>query len=311
MSDTIIDAKDLTKTFARKKGFLKKEVIIAVDHIDLKIKQGEIFGLIGPTGAGKTTTLKILSTLILPDYGFVTIDGVNIIKNPSAVKKKIGVMVGEFSRALYWRLSGKRNLQFFASLKEVKSADKRITELVDLFGLKKWENELVMKYSTGMKHKLALAVVLLNDPPILFLDEPLVGIDPLAAREIKNLIKNTFIEKTVIWTSHNLFEIEEMCDRIAILNNGKIVLDGNPNQLKRDYWGYEKIVLTSDKPDAFSTVKNAEIKRRTVEIKTGNITKTFLEIANIVKKKKVKLDGVAVSRPELEEIFVSSVKDVQ
>lgn len=302
---------NVTKKFIRKVGVRKRDTVTALDHIDLKIKKGDIFGLIGPTGAGKTTTLKILSTLIVPDHGTVTIDGLDVIENAGAVKKKIGVMVGEFSRALYWRLSGKQNLQFFASLKEVRNANKRIIELLDLFGLKKWADELVMKYSTGMKHKLALAVALLNDPPILFLDEPLVGIDPLAAYEIKNLVKEKFVEKTIVWTAHNLFEIEEMCNRIALLNNGKIVLQGSPDKLKRDYWGYEKIIIVSDKAVVFSTIKNAEIKGKTAEIKTKNVATTLMEIINIVKKKGIKLEKIGVSRPTLEEIFVSCAKNVQ
>jgi len=227
----MIVADNLTKTFTRKnKKGKKKERIVAVDHINLKINKGEIFGLIGPNGAGKTTTIKMLSTLILPDEGSITVNGFDVVHDAEKVRNNIGVLAGEFTRSLYWRLSGKQNLKFFANLRNMWNHDKRIDELIQLFGLKKQENELIMKYSTGMKHKLALAVALLNDPPILFLDEPLTGIDPVTSFQLKNLIKNMFRDKTIIWASHNLYEIEEMCDRIALINDGKIVLEGTQNE---------------------------------------------------------------------------------
>lgn len=249
---------NLTKTFTRKSFLGKKEKIVAVDHLNLNINKGEIFGLIGPNGAGKTTTIKILSTLILPDEGTVTVNGYNVKKDAEKVRENIGVLAGEFTRALYWRLSGRQNLEFFANLRNMRNIDKRIDELLEMFDLKDYENDLIMKYSTGMKHKLALAVALLNDPPILFLDEPLSGIDPVTTFQLKNMIKNKFRDKTVIWTSHNLYEIEEMCHRIALINKGKIVLEGQPEELKKKIWEYEKIAVRSNNASAFSSLGEIE-----------------------------------------------------
>ncbi|MCG2825742.1 MAG: ABC transporter ATP-binding protein [Thermoplasmatales archaeon] len=300
---------NLTKTFTRKnKKSKRKERIVAVDHINLKINKGEIFGLIGPNGAGKTTTIKMLSTLILPDEGAVSVNGYDVVKDAEKVRNNIGVLAGEFTRALYWRLSGKQNLKFFANLRNMWDADKRVDELIQLFGLKKQENELIMKYSTGMKHKLALAVALLNDPPILFLDEPLTGIDPVTSFQLKNLIKNKFRDKTIIWASHNLYEIEEMCDRIALINNGKIVLEGTPDNLKKRFWDYEKIVIVTDNTNAFTNINDVEIKNNVVEIKTKDVTNTLLEITNIVQKKNIKVEEIKTLRPTLEEIFMAGVK---
>lgn len=303
---------NLTKTYSKHKQKKNKikEKILAVDHLNIEIKKGEIFGLIGPNGAGKTTTLKILSTLILPDEGYVKIDGYDIVKHPEIAREKIGLLSGEFARSLYWRLTGKQNLEFFAKLKNIKDFHKKSDELLELFNLKKWENELIMKYSTGMKHKLALAVGLLNDPPILLLDEPLTGMDPISSHDIKNLIKNEFKEKTIIWTSHNLFEMEEMCQRIGLINNGKLVIEGKPDDLKRHYWDYEKILIITDDTKPFSSLKNVEITNNLVELKTKNVTKAYLEIMKVVKESNVDIKEIKTMRPTLEDVFIKGVQNV-
>ena len=163
--------------------------------INLKINTGDVLAIIGPTGAGKTTIIKILSTLILPDDGEAFIDGFNITKQDKEIKSRIGVVAGEFTRALYWRLTGRENMEFFAKINGIKNIKEEINHLLQLFDLNEFADERIMKYSTGMKHKLALAISLLKDPPILFLDEPLTGIDPITAYEIKKLLKKEFKDK--------------------------------------------------------------------------------------------------------------------
>jgi ABC-2 type transport system ATP-binding protein len=202
-------------------------------------------------------------------------------------------------------------MRFFAKLRDMWNADKRIEELVELFGLKKWENELIMKYSTGMKHKLALAVALLTDPPILFLDEPLTGIDPITTYELKNLIKNGFKDKTIIWASHNLYEIEEMCDRIALINNGKIVLESSPEKLKKEYWDYEKVMVVSNDASAFAELQDVEIRNNIAEVRTKDVTATVAEITDIARKKNVKIEEIKTLKPTLEEIFMHGVKNAE
>jgi len=306
----MITINNLTKKFKiripKKDG--KYEIITAVDNLNLSINKGEIFGLIGPNGAGKTTTAKILSTLIIPDSGKVTIDGHDVVKDENIVKEKIGLLAGEYARSLYWRLSGIQNLKFFARLRGMWNAEERINELIELFNLTDKKDELVMKYSTGMKHKLALATGLLHDPYVLFLDEPLTGIDPITAHQIKYIIKNKFKDKTIIWASHNLYEIEEMCDRIALMNKGKIVLQGEPEQLRKSYWDHIKIMLKSDKIDVFSSLQNVEIKENIVEIKTRNLNKTLSEILDIANSKNIDITEIKTVKPTLEEIFFKGVK---
>jgi len=305
----LIVTNNLTKIYKIRESqdSFKKKDLIAINHLNLEIKKGEIFGLIGPNGAGKTTLLKILSTLILPDEGTATINGYDVVKEPGMIKKQVSLLAGEFVRSLYWRLNGRQNLRFFAKLRNIWNPDDKIDELIDMFGLKKFENELVMKYSTGMKHKLALAVGLLNDPPVIFLDEPLTGIDPATAFEIKNLIRNKFKDKTIVWTTHNLYEIEEMCDRVALIKDGKIHLDGSPEKLKKNYWGYEKIMVSSNNANVFSSIKRAEIKGNVVEIETDDVNKTLLEITDLAKSKNVIIEEIKTLKPTLEEIFMKGI----
>jgi len=307
----MIEVNNLSKSFKRrvaKKG-IKYQTIKAVDNISLKIKKGEIYGLIGPNGAGKTTTLKILSTLVIPDSGTVEINGFDLDRDADKIRKSIGLLAGEFSRCLYWRLSGRENLKFFAKLNNIWKPDDRINDLVELFQLQDYQNELVMKYSTGMKHKLVLARGLLSDPPVLFLDEPLTGIDPITTYEIKKVVREHFKEKTIIWASHNLYEIEEMCDRIGVINQGKIVIEGEPEKLKRDYWDHSKLIVFCDKPESLSGIKNAIIKGEYVEISTKDVQKTIEEILLIAKKENIQIKDINTLKPSLEEIFMRGVKN--
>lgn len=308
----MIKIKNLKKTFKRRvsKKEKKYEIITAVNNIDLTIKKGEIFGLIGPNGAGKTTTLKILSTLVVPDSGTIKIDDLDIVKDADQIRRKIGLLTGEFARSLYWRLSGFENLKFFAKIKGIKQPERRVNEIIEMLRLEEYKNELVMKYSTGMKHKLALAISLLNDPSVLFLDEPLTGIDPVTAFEIKNLIKKDFKDKTIIWASHNLYEIEEMCDRIALINKGKIIIEGKPESLKKSHWDHTIIIVKTDKPEFFKQVLNCETEEETVKIKTNNVKKSLEEITQISKTKNVEIFDIKTLKPTLEDIFMEGVKDV-
>ncbi len=299
----MIEAKNLTKIYRRKKKELK-----AIDKLSFNVRKGEIFGIIGPTGAGKTTTVKILSTLILPDEGNAYINGYDVVKDADRVKKIIGVVAGEFTRALYWRLTGRGNLEFFAKMRGLRNINERIDYLLELFNLKDYENELLMRYSTGMKHKLALAVALLHDPPILFLDEPLTGIDPLTAYEIKELIRREFKDKTIIWTSHNLYEIEEMCHRILLLNKGKKIVEGKVNELKKKYWEYKKIIVDCENPEKLAGIAE-KIEGNMVEIKTKNVEEIIKKLAEMMENEDIKINSIKTVEPSLEDIFMAVVKN--
>lgn len=316
----MIETHDLCKYFTRRKQGSdilsritrkSREVVRAVDNVNLKIRKGEIFGLIGPNGAGKTTFVKVLSTLILPDGGTASINGHDITKEDSLVRSEIGVLPGEFSRSLYWRLTGKQNLRFFAELYNIRE-DSRIDYLIELFDLEEWQDELLMRYSTGMKHKLALARALLNDPPVLLLDEPTTGIDPQASYEIKKLVRTELHDKTILWTSHNLYEIDEICDRIAMINRGRIVLEGKPSDVKREGLEQERITLVVESGEShwFSSLENARIiNEYLVEVISTNLKKTLREILAITEDHKITIKDLRTTAPTLEEVFIKRIEE--
>lgn len=303
----MIVIRNLTKTYLSK--IRGRDKIIALENINLRISKGDVFGLIGPNGAGKTTLLKIISTLLLPDKGTVLVDGHDVVKEEKIVREKVGLLSAEFARSLYWRLTGRQNLKFFAKLKNLHNQKKRIDELIELFNLKRWENEYVMKYSTGMKHKLAFAIALLSDPPILLLDEPLVGIDPVASSEIKSLINRELKDKTIIWASNNLYEVERMCNKVALIDKGKIILEGETEKLKDEHWGYTKITVISDKPHLFGSLEGVDVKEGKVEIKTYDLRKTYVEIMKVIEENDVEVKEIITSKPSLEDIFMEMIKN--
>ncbi|MHA1251695.1 MAG: ABC transporter ATP-binding protein [Candidatus Helarchaeota archaeon] len=198
---------------------LKKKKISALKNINLNVKKGEIMGLLGPNGAGKTTLISILSTLIQPTSGTAKILGYDIIKQPYMVKINIGTMFG--AEMIYHRLTGFRNLKYYSQLYGITNYKKRIKELAEMFNLTEWLDQYVDKYSRGMKLKLALARILLIKPKILFLDEPLLGLDPKSVKELIEILKN--LKQTIIVTSHQMNIIEKLCDRIAFLKKGQII----------------------------------------------------------------------------------------
>ena len=242
-----IETRNLTKTYTSKTrtpgvktGFFKggeTRTVSAIDHMDLKIRRGELFGLLGPNGAGKTTLVKILCTLLPPDEGTAIVNGFDVAKQQMRVKESIGTLFSVGERGFFWRLSGYSNLEFFAAINNVprNGRQQRIMEVLELVGLKDKAFEVFQKYSGGMKRKLALARALLGDPPILLLDEPTTGLDVTSSRNIRDFIKNDLGKKrgkTVLYTTHYIEEVSQMCDRVGIMNHGKIVALDTPEALK-------------------------------------------------------------------------------
>jgi ABC-2 type transport system ATP-binding protein len=208
---------------------------MAVEDASFEIKSGELFGLLGPNGAGKTTTVKMLATLLIPTKGTATILGYDVVKDAHEVRKHIGFIFGG-ERGLYWRLSGIDNLRYFASLYGVEPevSKKRIPFLLEMVGLKGRGNERVEGYSRGMKQRLHVARTLLHDPEILFLDEPTIGLDPVGARDFRQVIRNLQSEKkTILLTTHYMFEADSLCQRVAVIDKGTIIAMDSPSELKK------------------------------------------------------------------------------
>ncbi|MBL6441047.1 ABC transporter ATP-binding protein [Streptococcus suis] len=228
---SLINVIDLKRSFeGQGKGTTAIEVL---KGITFSIEKGEIFGLLGPNGAGKSTTIKILSTMLLPTSGKVTISGFDVYKDERQIREKINFIFGG-ERSLYFRLSAQDNLFYFADLYKIprKKQLEIVPSLLKLVGLENVAKRRVETFSKGMKQRLQIARALLNDPEIIFLDEPSIGLDPVGALELRNIIKDLAKKgKTILLTTHYMAEAEELCDRIAIINHGEIVTCGTIEEI--------------------------------------------------------------------------------
>ncbi len=218
-----------------------------MNGVSLKVRPGELFGLIGPNGAGKTTLVKTLCTLLWPSSGTASICGHDVRREEDEVKRLVGFVSGE-ERSFHWRLTGYQNLEFFAALSNLfgRQARHRIDQVLERVGLRDAADNMVYSYSSGMRQKLAIARGLLTDPAVLFLDEPTKSIDPMAARQIKDFIRERLVDgegRTVFLTSHRLEEIEQLCDRFAILCQGKLTFCGTLVELRRSLRPHDSYAL--------------------------------------------------------------------
>jgi ABC-2 type transport system ATP-binding protein len=233
----VVEAIDLERSYRTSTGVLRRRplVVEAVRGISFEVADGELFGLLGPNGAGKTTTIKMLITLLLPTGGSARVLGFDVVRDAREVRRRIGYVFGG-DRGLYERLSGLDNLRYFAELYGVSGRRQRtrIDEVLDLVGLRGREKERVEGYSRGMRQRLHIARGILHDPQVVFLDEPTIGVDPVGARELRTTI-STLVQsgKTVLLTTHYMFEADTLCDRVAVIASGRIVAQGTPRELKR------------------------------------------------------------------------------
>lgn len=219
-----IVTKNLSKVFFQRKGLFRKQKIFAVNSVNLTVESGEVFGLLGPNGAGKTTLIKMLVGLLTPSSGEAVINGGNIN------------LIYATERSFYSRLTARQNLEFFAALNNLtfSRSKNRINELLEFFGLQDKANVWFEEYSSGMKQRLAIARGLLNDPEIIFMDEPTKGLDPMEAHKLREFIRGPLVrdkKKTVFLATHQLDEAKELCDNIAIMHLGQIRLCGNTQGL--------------------------------------------------------------------------------
>jgi len=243
IGEAAIETCKLTKTFAAPRGLadlLRRRPsaggVTPVDGVDLAVEKGEVFGILGPNGAGKTTLIKILCTLILPTAGRAKVNGFDLERESGRVRESIGLVTTD-ERSFYWRLTGRENLEFFASLHNFYSDKARdmVDDLLGVVDLKDAADVRFLNYSAGMKQRMAIARGLLNDPAVLFMDEPTRSLDPGAAQGLRDFIKEEIVRergKTIFVSTHNLEEAEELCDRVAIFDDGKIKVIGSPNELK-------------------------------------------------------------------------------
>ncbi|MCA1028644.1 ABC transporter ATP-binding protein [Cytobacillus kochii] len=246
----------------------KKEKKVALKGINFEVKQGEVFGLLGPNGAGKTTTIKILTTLLIPKNGNVTLLDKDILKSPGYIRKNINFMLGG-ERGIYNRLTPIEYLKYFSLLYKIKIPDNKLMELLELVGLEKNANEETIGFSKGMKQRLHIARVLINNPKIVFLDEPTIGLDPVISEEVRLIISRLSKKNiTVILTTHYMQEADDLCDRIAIIDEGEIKIIGTPTFIKSthsDVKFYEVTCSNLDEVGIFSVEEIRNLAIKTIE----------------------------------------------
>jgi ABC-2 type transport system ATP-binding protein len=264
MTAAAIEARGLVKEFERGRRTIwqrlrrepdRRERFRAVDEIDLHVERGEIFGLLGPNGAGKTTTQRMLATLLVPTAGTAHVLGVDVVRDPRAVRRRMGAVLSD-GRSLYWKLTARENLEYFSALYHVPpgEAKTRIASVLQTVRLEDRADDYVERFSSGMRQRLVLARALLPDPELLLLDEPTVGLDPQSARDLRERVSALRDQgRTVLLTTHYMEEADQLCDRIAIVDHGRIVALDTPAGLKRTIAATEVVRLeltTPHGPDA-------------------------------------------------------------
>ncbi|MBG0568775.1 ABC transporter ATP-binding protein [Actinoplanes aureus] len=320
-SEYAIEAEGLRRTYRTRTGWLKprRSEVEAVRGIDLTVRRGELFGLLGPNGAGKTTTIKMLNTLLIPTAGTARICGFDVVTRTREVRRRIGYVFGG-DRGLYDRLSGLDNLRYFAELYGVPPHQQKsaIAELLDLVGLTGREHERVEGYSRGMRQRLHIARGLLHDPDVLFLDEPSIGVDPVAARELRRTVGNLAANgTTVLLTTHYMAEADELCDRIAVIADGRLQALGTPAELRSHADGRRVVEVEAyGVPDsAIAALRGLPGVRETAVEERGTLqlltvqSDAHLDVQGDVLRELagVRLGRVASREPTLEDAYVAIV----
>ncbi len=312
----LIYCENLTKVYKN-----KTIIVRAVDGISFTLNKGEIVGFLGPNGAGKTTTIKCLCRLINPTSGRIFIDGVDVIKKPNYAFEKVAAVL-EGNRNVYWRMSAKENLEFFAGLmgynkRKVKG---QIDELIELFGLKEKINTESRFLSRGMQQKLALACALIKNTDVLLFDEPTIGLDVETTNEVKELLRTKIAQsgKTILLSSHNMKLVEDVCDRVIIINKGKIIADEAVSKLKKFFaintYRFEVTnsideTIKGELSQRFSGVKFTTDKIKTyIDIDINELMQIY-DVLEILRRKNVNLISITNIEPDFEEIYLRLVKN--
>jgi ABC-2 type transport system ATP-binding protein len=318
----IIRVEHLAKTYVskeRRKGQRGKKAVHALQDVSLDIEDGETFGLLGPNGAGKTTLIKCLTTLLVPSSGKASVNGFDILTQSDQVRASIGCMLmGD--RGLYWKLTGRENLDFFGALYHVPRADrrKRIEDLIALLRLEDFVDRTVETYSSGQRMVVAFAKALVNDAPILILDEPTVTMDVPTARDLRHIVKELNAQgKTILYTTHLMHEAEELCDRVAIIDHGQIIALGSPDGLKASVVREDVVSLEGVFPDTSlerlraipgirSVAAAAEASGRAkLEVLCENSRALLPKIIEAVSGNGATIEFIKPSEATLEDVFIA------
>ncbi len=306
MIDIVVEVENLVKIYP---GGVR-----AVDNISFKVRKGEIYSLLGPNGAGKTTTMKIITTLLKPTSGMVNVGGYSVIEEPQKVRKIIGYVPQDLSADD--ELTGLENMMLQARLYGYSKSEarRRSIELLEMVGLKEAADKLVKTYSGGMRRRLELAMGLVNEPEVLILDEPTLGLDVQSRIHIWDYIRRIIRENsiTVIMTTHYMEEADSLSDRVAIIDRGKIVVEGTPEELKSRISGEIILIYTENEADKqvmdkISTLKDViDVDKidKVIRIKVNSIASTINKILNLIEREKVGVKSISIEKPTLEQVFI-------
>ncbi len=299
-----LSVKNITKIYNEQK---------AIDQVSFELKAGEIVGFLGPNGAGKTTTMKIISCFIPPTEGTVSVCGLDVAKDPLKVKKKIGYLPE--NNPLYYDMYVKEFLNFIASLHKLNLKKgvvkkERINEMIELVGLENEQHKKIGTLSKGFKQRVGLAQAMIHDPEVLILDEPTSGLDPNQLIEIRELIKNFGKDKTVLLSTHIMQEVESLCDRIIIINQGKIVADDTVDAIQENYKQSQVFQVEFNKEidqeellkiNNISKVKKVTKHTWLIESDSGKDLRT--DIAEFAAKNEILILTLQKETDKLEDIF--------
>lgn len=306
----MIEVRDLTKIYKNKKSEVK-----AVDQVSFSIQKGEVVGLLGPNGAGKTTTIKCLCGLIIPTSGKIMLDDKDCLKNPKLVRENISA-VFEGNRNIYWRLTVEGNLRFFAGLMGKENRE-MVDELIESFDLSEKRKTEARLLSRGMQQRLAIACALMRDTPIVLLDEPTLGLDVPSSYALRETIKALATDhgKTLLLSSHDMHVVEEVCERVIIINHGKLIADNKVSDLfslfrNREYKIILENTLKSSLIDRIKKDFNGQIsvidKKTEINVQVPTSEKFFL-LMDTLKVENCIVNSVREDEPDLEKIFVKIV----
>jgi ABC-2 type transport system ATP-binding protein len=312
----IVQARDLARSFRS-----KAKTVVALDSVDLDVNEGEVFGLLGPNGAGKTTLIRILSTLLLPTSGRATISGYDVAKEPEKIRPIINMASGA-ERAGYEFISARGNLWFFSQLYGISNDDfkRRVESLSSRLELEKYIDQKVYELSTGYRQRMTIARAFINDPKVVFMDEPTIALDVMTARRIREFLALEAREgkRTIFLATHNMAETEAICNRVAIIDKGRILVCETPENLKRTYGRPAYVMEMKPSPpsmDIFTSIPQVKGVTSTLDEERGVATvKVVVEDEDVINRINKTLTEAGVrllsswrQEPTLEEVFVTLV----
>ncbi len=286
---------------------------VAVDDVSLRLGRGESVGLLGPNGAGKSTTIAMLSTLVKPDAGRVEYAGEDVNSNPEPVRRALGVVPQEI--ALYPELSAQENLEFFGGLYGLRGAALKdaIDDALELVGLTERRRDQIKKYSGGMKRRINIAAALLHDPKIVIMDEPTVGIDPQSRNHILDTVRRLNVERglTVLYTSHYMEEVEQLCDRVYVMDHGKVIAEGSLKDVRALAGDEGTVLLQADRypDDLLEALRKLRGAGQVALLDDGvRLTRSgelaLMEVMHAAEAAGVTVTNLSVSTTSLEDVFL-------